>query len=84
MRAAAACRPDGSQIEVTLSPEEIEGLDEAAIRQLYEERVEQMKQATRREDFSDMVAAKAAQQKRKLAQKQSGKAKKQKEEKFKF
>ena len=37
------------------------------------------------QDFSDLVAQKAAQQKRKAAQaKESGKAKKQKQETFKF
>lgn len=35
------------------------------------------------QDFSDLVAAKAAQQKRKAAEKKEGKAKKQKEQ-FKF
>lgn len=69
-------------VEVTISPEELEGLDEAAVRQLYEERMQEMKAANRREDFSDMVAAKAAQQKRKLAQKNDTKAKKQKDFKF--
>lgn len=37
----------------------------------------------RMQDFSDLVAAKAAQQKRKAAEKKEGKAKKQKEQ-FKF
>lgn len=50
---------------------------------LYEEKVAEARAATRREDFSDMVAAKAAQQKRKLAQKADDKASKKAKD-FKF
>lgn len=76
-----------ADVEVNLSPEEIEGLDEAAVRALYEEKVAALRAADRREDFSDLVAAKAAQQKRKAAAKADGGkgAKKAKgDEKFKF
>jgi hypothetical protein len=41
---------------------------QAQVKELYESRIAEMRAANKREDFSDMVAAKAAQQKRKLAQ----------------
>lgn len=69
-------------VEVTISPEELEGLDEDALKQLYNERMQEMRSANKREDFSDMVAAKAMQQKRKLAAKQDSKSKKAKDFKF--
>eukprot|EP00873_Tetraselmis_striata_P035015 jgi/Tetstr1/455279/TSEL_042115.t1 len=70
-------------VEVTLTPEEIEGLDDDAVKKLYAQRVEELKAANKGEDFSDMVAAKAVQQKRKAAAKEQEKAaKKQKEFKF--
>jgi hypothetical protein len=100
------------EIEIALTPDEIEGLDDAGIKQLYEQKVpdhacrmlllkpcrsttplivviwsmccffyqSQMAEAkagSKREDFSDMVAARAAQQKRKAQQKADA-AKKQK------
>ena len=72
-----------TDVEVTLTPEEMEGLDEAALKALYEERVAEARAGNRREDFSDLVAAKAAQQKRKLDQQKGGAAnKKQKDFKF--
>ncbi|GLC45024.1 hypothetical protein PLESTB_001460500 [Pleodorina starrii] len=55
----------GADVEVTISPEELEGLDEAQVKALYDAKVAELRSANRREDFSDMVAAKAAQQKRK-------------------
>jgi splicing factor 3B subunit 2 len=70
-------------VEVTISPEELEGLDEAAIRALYEERVAQVKAANAREDFSDMVAEDAAARKRKMTARADARAaKKQKDFKF--
>ncbi|EIE19194.1 DUF382-domain-containing protein [Coccomyxa subellipsoidea C-169] len=84
--AAAAAKRSGiapGDVEVAIDPAELEGLDEAGVRALYEERLSQQRTASSREDFSDLVAAKAAQQKRKAAEKKEGKAKKQKEQ-FKF
>lgn len=46
---------------------------QAQVKELYDARVAELRSANRREDFSDMVAAKAAQQKRKLAQQQEAK-----------
>ncbi len=72
-----------TEIEVNLTPEEVEGLDEAQLKALYEEKVAEAKAQSRREDFSDLVAAKAAQQKRKIAQKAEDKAAKKSKD-FKF
>ncbi len=69
-----------ADVEVALTPDEIEGLDEAALKALYDGKVAE---ANRREDFSDMVAAKAAQLKRKMAQKADDKASKKAKD-FKF
>lgn len=66
-----------SDVEVALDPTELETLDDAALRELYEGRVAELR---KREDFSDLVAAKAAAQKRKATEKQSGKQ----DKKFKF
>lgn len=55
-------------------PEELEGLDDAAVRALYEERAAELRAAQRKEDFSDLVAAQAAAQKRKIQQKADAKA----------
>lgn len=61
-------------VEVTISPEELETLDDAALQQLYETRA---RQASGREDLSDMVAQQA--------QKRKGKPlEKAKDKKFKF
>ncbi|KAI7836288.1 hypothetical protein COHA_009837 [Chlorella ohadii] len=68
-----------SDVDVSIDPTELEGLDDAALRELYEMRVAEQRAAAGREDFSDMVAAKAAAQKRKAAEKAGGKDKK-----FKF
>ncbi|KAI3424478.1 hypothetical protein D9Q98_010028 [Chlorella vulgaris] len=70
-----------SDVDVSIDPSELEGLDDAALRELYEIRVQEQRAASGREDFSDMVAAKAAQQKRKATDKAGGDAKKGK---FKF
>lgn len=105
-------------VEVTLLPEELEGLDEAAVKALYEEKAAELRvgydsgsraccsvaeeplafaekdsravttmlrppqnalslntqAASKREDFSDLVAAQAANQKRKIAAKADAKA----------
>ncbi|KAL3134731.1 hypothetical protein ABBQ32_007731 [Trebouxia sp. C0010 RCD-2024] len=74
-----------SDVDVAITPEELEGLDEASIQALYNQRVAEERARNAREDFSDLVAQKAAQQKRKAAQaKESGKNKKQKSDTFKF
>lgn len=39
-------------VEVTLTPEEIEGLDDDAVKKLYAQRVEELKAANKGEDFS--------------------------------
>lgn len=57
------------EVDVALDPAELEGLDEEAIQALYAEKLKQAKAAKRKEDFSDMVAAKAVQQKRTIAKK---------------
>ncbi|EFJ51039.1 hypothetical protein VOLCADRAFT_57823, partial [Volvox carteri f. nagariensis] len=64
----------GADVEVTISPEELEGLDEAQVKALYDAKVAELRAANRREDFSDLVAAKAAQQKRKQQAAQDSKA----------
>ncbi|KXZ47434.1 hypothetical protein GPECTOR_35g872 [Gonium pectorale] len=76
--AAAKKKPDflkhlSADVEVTISPEELEGLDEAGVKALYDAKVAELRSAHRREDFSDMVAAKAAAQKRKQQAQQDGK-----------
>lgn len=58
-------------VEVTLDPEELE--DKGAIQQLYEQKLLEQKERSKRENFSDMVASKAAQQKRKLAAREDAK-----------
>ncbi|KAF8068310.1 SF3B2 [Scenedesmus sp. PABB004] len=77
----------GTDVEVTLSPEELEGLDDAAIKALYESKLAAAQAAAKgdREDFSDMVAGHAAAQKRKIQQRADTRAaKKQKDKDFKF
>lgn len=72
---------------VLLDPEELDGLDPQERQQLLEERLQAQQQgnAQPREDFSDMVAAKARQQKRKAAAKAADKdSKRQKDKDFKF
>ncbi|KAK2076727.1 hypothetical protein QBZ16_005487 [Prototheca wickerhamii] len=69
-----------SDLDVALDPSELEGLDDAALRDLYEARVAEARQQGGREDFSDLVAARAAAQKRKAAEKAAAKDTK----KFKF
>ncbi|KAG1665007.1 hypothetical protein FOA52_014687 [Chlamydomonas sp. UWO 241] len=69
-----------TDVDVALTPEEIEGLDEAALKELYDAKVAEARGGGR-EDFSDMVAAKAAQQKKKIAERAD---KKSKSKDFKF
>lgn len=73
-------------MEIALTPEELEGLDDEGIRGLYEEKLAAARaaKASGREDFSDMVAGKAAQQKRKLAQQKEAQAAKRAKSDFKF
>ncbi|PSC74600.1 Splicing factor 3B subunit 2 [Micractinium conductrix] len=78
-RRLEALRREMPDVDVALDPAELEGLDDAALRELYEMRVQEQRSAAGREDFSDMVAAKAAQQKRKAVDKGGKDAKK-----FKF
>ncbi|KAL4438493.1 hypothetical protein ABPG77_000141 [Micractinium sp. CCAP 211/92] len=78
-RLEALRREMPSDVDVSIDPAELEGLDDAALRDLYEMRVAEQRAAAGREDFSDLVAAKAAQQKRKAAEKAGKEAKK-----FKF
>lgn len=73
-------------MEVTLSPEELEGLDNEGIRALYEAKMAAAQQAAKaeREDFSDMVARHAAAQKRKIAERAETRAAKKQKDNFKF
>ncbi|KAF5840669.1 hypothetical protein DUNSADRAFT_15912 [Dunaliella salina] len=71
-------------VEVTLTPEEMEGLDEGGLKALYEQKLAEVRAGNKREDFSDMVAAKAAQQKRKAQQKADGGKKQKTGKDFKF
>mmetsp|Transcript_20111 Transcript_20111/g.34621 ORF Transcript_20111/g.34621 Transcript_20111/m.34621 type:complete len:627 (-) Transcript_20111:353-2233(-) len=77
-------RPGAIDIEVTLTPEEMEGLDEAGIKALYDEKVAEARSANKREDFSDMVAERAHKEKRKLQQKQDAGKKQKTGKDFKF
>ncbi|KAL6784438.1 hypothetical protein ACKKBF_B01795 [Auxenochlorella protothecoides x Auxenochlorella symbiontica] len=79
-RLEALRREVPSDLDVAIDPAELEGLSDAALRELYEGRVVEAREAAGREDFSDMVAAKAAAQKRKAADKAASKDTK----KFKF
>lgn len=84
------CRPPGApaapDVEVTLTPEELEGLDNEGIRALYEAKVAAAQAAAKaeREDFSDLVAGHAAAQKRKAAARADSRAAKKQKETFKF
>lgn len=71
--------------EVVIDPEELEGLSQAEMEELYAERLATARSGGGgREDFSDLVAAKAAQQKRKAAAVKDGKAAKKAKDSFKF
>mmetsp|Transcript_24463 Transcript_24463/g.46367 ORF Transcript_24463/g.46367 Transcript_24463/m.46367 type:complete len:573 (+) Transcript_24463:224-1942(+) len=69
-------------VDITLRPEELEGLDEDAIKKKYEQFQEAEKEANQKEDFSDLVAAQANKQKRKAAAKEKEQSKKYKDFKF--
>lgn len=71
---------------MTLTPEELEGLDNEGIRALYEAKMAAAQAAARadREDFSDMVAGHAAAQKRKAAARADSRAAKKQKDTFKF
>eukprot|EP00898_Chlorokybus_atmophyticus_P007830 jgi/Chlat1/8048/Chrsp73S07515 len=71
------------KVDVTLRPEELEGLDDVALAAKYEEASKAEKDKHHREDFSDMVAEEARKRKRKQEQKDSKKdSKKAKDFKF--
>ena len=71
-----------NDVDVSFTPEELEGLDDKALKELYEGRVAEERARRAREDFSDLVAEKARAQMKKL---EKDKAKKDKDkEKFKF
>jgi len=69
------------KVDITLRPEELEGLDDVALAAKYEEASHEATLQTQREDFSEMVAEVEKKRKRK-AQEKDGKAKKQKDFKF--
>eukprot|EP00798_Chlamydomonas_sp_ICE-L_P005121 gene5121-34925_t len=69
-----------SEVEITLTPEEIEGLDENALKALYEERV---KTQTMEGEICRDVAGHEAQQKRKATKQADDKAAKKAKD-FKF
>jgi splicing factor 3B subunit 2 len=71
-------------VEVVINPEELEGLSEAEMEELYNQRLAEARSASGREDFSGMVAAKAQQQKRKAAAVRDAKAAKKSKDDFKF
>ena len=59
-------------------------MSEAEVQELYNERKAAARAGAGREDFSDLVAAKAAQQKRKAAAVKDSKAAKKAKDSFKF
>ncbi|KDD73937.1 hypothetical protein H632_c1714p0, partial [Helicosporidium sp. ATCC 50920] len=79
-RLEALKREMPADLDVSLDPAELEGLDDQALRTLYEQRLAEKRALMGREDLSDLVALQAAQQKRKAADR--GDAKEGK--KFKF
>jgi splicing factor 3B subunit 2 len=79
-RLEALRREVPSDLDVSIDPGDLEGLDDGALKELYEARVREQRAAAGREDFSDLVAEKAAAQKRKGGDKGGGKDAK----KFKF
>jgi splicing factor 3B subunit 2 len=80
-RLEALRREVPTDLDVSIDPGDLEGLDDAALRELYERRVREQRAAAGREDFSDLVASKAAAQKRKAGEK-AGEGKDKK--KFRF
>ena len=71
-------------LEVAIDPEELEGLDEAGVKALYNARLEEERVRNKREDFSDMVAQHNAAAKRKAASKDTARQAKKAKETFKF
>lgn len=71
--------PETHACSATHPNQDLENLSDDALRELYEARVAEARAASGREDLSDMVAAKAAAQKRKAAEKAARDTKK-----FKF
>lgn len=71
-------------LEVAIDPEELEGLDEAGVKALYNARLEEERARNKREDFSDMVAQHNAAAKRKAASKDAARQAKKPKETFKF
>lgn len=69
-------------IDITLRPEELEGLDEDAIKKKYEQFQEAEREANQKEDFSEMVNEVASKQKRKAQAKEKEQKKKYKDFKF--
>lgn len=70
-----------TDFEVSINPADLEALDDESLKDLYNEKVKERRAAAGREDFSDMVAANAAVQKRKATEKAGTGSK---EKKFKF
>lgn len=66
-------------LNVSIDPADLESLDDESLKDLYEAKAAEQRAASGREDFSDLVAAKAASQKRKALEKSGSK-----EKKFKF
>ena len=73
-RLEALRREVPSDLDVSIDPADLESLDDAALKDLYEMRVAEQRAAAGKEDFSDLVAAKSvAQGKRKAGDKGGGK-----------
>ena len=70
-----------TDFEVSINPADLEALDDESLKDLYEAKVKERRAAAGREDFSDLVAANAAVQKRKATEKAGTGSK---EKKFKF
>jgi splicing factor 3B subunit 2 len=84
-RMEALRREMPSDVEIAIDPADLEALDDEALKDLYEMRMKEARVAAGREDFSDLVAAKAANQKRKASDgKGGGAGGGGKEKKFKF
>ena len=69
-------------VEITLRPDELEGLDEDALKKKYEQYQAAEAEASKKEDFSDMVGELANKQKRKAKAKENEQKKKYKDFKF--
>jgi len=71
-RMEALRREMPSDVEIAIDPADLEALDDEALKDLYEMRMKEARVAAGREDFSDLVAAKAANQKRKASDSKGG------------